>query len=129
MVPYQANEIIKSTEDNSFFDAGHKFVLEGDLAIDSSEQLKTLVDKEITKIVNDPKLKEAFDKVDKAIGANVELRAFKKVIEDNNLLLIELENYEEFKKKVWLSYISELKVRCKSTYQNSIKQKRKISKQ
>ncbi len=105
---YQANEIIKSTEDNSFFDAGHKFVLEGDLAVASSEQLKTLVDKEITEIVNDPKLKESFDKVDKAIGANVELRAFKKVIEDNNLLLIELENYDEFKKKVWLSYISDL---------------------
>jgi hypothetical protein len=111
---YQANEIIKSTEDNSFFDAGHRFVLEGDMAIDSSEELKTLVDKEITSIVNDQKLKEAFDKVDKAIGANVELRAFKKVIEDNNLLLIELENYEEFKKKVWLSYISELKADAKS---------------
>jgi hypothetical protein len=111
---FQANEIIKSTEDNSFFDAGHKFVLEGDLSIDSSEQLKTLVDKEITNIVNDPKLKEAFDKVDKAIGANVELRAFKKVIEDNNLLLIELENYEDFKKKVWLSYISELKADAKA---------------
>lgn len=105
---FQANEIIKSIEDNSFFDAGHKFVLDGEVTIESSEQLKEMVDKEISSIVNEPKLKETFDKVDKAIGANVELRAFKKVIEDNNLLLIELENYEEFKKKVWLFYISEL---------------------
>ncbi len=111
---YQANEIIKATEDNSFFDAGHKFVLEGDSTVASSEELKTLVDKEITKIVNDTKLKESFDKVDKAIGANLELRAFKKVIEDKNLLLIELENYDEFKKKVWLSYISELKSDAKT---------------
>lgn len=84
------------------------------MEIASSEQLKILVDEEITSIVNDTKLKEAFDKVDKAIGANTELRAFKKVIEDNNLLLIELEYYEEFKKKVWLSYISELKADAKS---------------
>jgi len=68
---YQANEIIKATEDNSFFDAGHKFVLEGDSTVASSEELKTLVDKEITKIVNDTKLKESFDKVDKDIGANL----------------------------------------------------------
>lgn len=105
----QANEIIKSIEDNSFFEAGHKFVLDGDINVDSAENLKEIVDKEINTIINDAKLKETFDKVDKSIGANAELRAFKNTIERNNLLLIELQNYDDFKKKVWLGYLFELK--------------------
>ena len=106
---YQAGEIIKSIEDNSFFDAGHKFMLNGELTVNSSDQLKGIVEEEIKSIVNDPKLKEAFDKVDKAIGANIELRAFKKVIENDNLLLLELPEYDKLKKKVWLSFFVELK--------------------
>jgi len=106
---YQASEILKAIEDNSFFDAGHKFILYGNVAIESADKLKELVEKEVSQIINDAKLKDNFDKVDKAIGANVELRLFKKVIEKDNLLLIELDKYEEFKKKVWISYLSEIK--------------------
>ncbi|CAM3433776.1 hypothetical protein [Sphingobacterium prati] len=105
---YQANELLKSIEDNSFFEAGHKFILEDGTVIVDSEQLKTFVEEEIKKIVNDKKLKTAFDKVDKAIGANVDLRAFKRVIEKENLLLVELKNYEVFKRKVWSSFLFQL---------------------
>lgn len=105
----QANELLKSTEDNSFFEAGHQFLIDGKLQIDSSEKLKNLIEQEITKILNDEKLKETFNKVDKAIGANAELRAFKNVIEKDNLILVELDKYEVFKEKVWLSYLVQLK--------------------
>ncbi len=103
---YQANELLKSTEDNSFFDAGHKFTLSDNAEIKSAEELKQLLQNEITSIVNDDKLKKSFDQVDKSIGANVELRSFKSAIEKDNLLLIELEKYEDFRKKIWLNYIS-----------------------
>lgn len=105
----QANEIIKSTEDNAFFQAGHKFVLDGDIDIDSVAKLKTLVEEEIKKIADDKTLKDAFDKVDKAVGANAELRDFKKVVEEKNLLLVELQNYEGFREKAWIGYLYELK--------------------
>jgi hypothetical protein len=105
---FQANELLKSTEDNSFFDAGHKFTLSDNAEVKSAEELQLLVQKEITSIVNDEKLKKSFDQVDKSIGANTELRAFKSAIEKDNLLLVELEKYEEFRKKVWLNYISSL---------------------
>ncbi|MFD0988723.1 hypothetical protein ACFQ1R_01325 [Mariniflexile jejuense] len=105
---YQANELFKSTEDNSFFDAGHKFTLSDNVEIKSAEELKLLLQNEITAIVNDEKLKKSFDQVDKSIGANVELRSFKSAIEKDNLLLIELEKYEDFRKKIWLNYISSL---------------------
>ena len=106
---YQASLIMKSIEDDSFFDAGHKFVLEDGTSIENSDELKKIVLEEIENILNDEKLKQTFDKVDKAIGANVELRSFKRVIDNNNLILVELKNYEEFKKNIWINYFSELK--------------------
>lgn len=106
---YQANEILKSIEDNSFFDAGHKFVLEDGTEIANSEMLKEIVQKEIQGILEDKKLKDAFEKVDKAIGANSELRSFQRIIERDNLLLVSLQDYEGFKKIVWLNYLSEIR--------------------
>ncbi len=105
---YQANELFKSTEDNSFFEAGHKFTLSNNAEIKSAEELKQLLQKEITSILNDEKLKKSFEQVDKSIGANAEMRSFKSAIEKDNLLLIELDKYEEFRQKVWLSYVSSL---------------------
>jgi hypothetical protein len=107
---YQANEIIKSIEDNSFFEAGHKFLLEDGTEIESSDQLKKIVQEEIQNILNDDKLKQAFEKVDKAIGANGELRSFQKVIEADNSILVNLKNYDKFKEEVWINYISEIKL-------------------
>jgi hypothetical protein len=105
---YQANELLKSTEDNSYFEAGHKFTLSDNAEIKSASELKQLLQDEITSIVNDEKLKKSFDQVDKAIGANTELRSFKRAVEKDNLLLLELDNYDDFRKKVWLNYISAL---------------------
>ncbi|MCD4704727.1 hypothetical protein K8R66_01490 [bacterium] len=106
---YQASEILKSINDGSFFEAGHCLELNDNAKIDSVKDFKKIIEDEINNIVNDEKLRKAFDKIDKAISANVELRAFKKVIEKNNLLLVELKEYEVFRKKVWLSYFQELK--------------------
>ncbi|MCT4223139.1 hypothetical protein HZP43_12315 [Elizabethkingia anophelis] len=106
---YQASEIMKSIEDNSYFDAGHKFVLEDGTEITESSQLKEIYNAELERILANEKLKESFNKVDKAIGANIDLRAFKQVIEQNNSLLVNLKDYEGFKKKVWTSFMSEVK--------------------
>ena len=114
---YQASEIIKSIEDNAFFDAGHTFVLEDGTKIKNSTELKALYQEELEKILANETLKKSFDKVDKAIGANVELRAFKKVIEEDNSLLVELKNYNEFKQKVWTGYLSEIKEDAESLSQ------------
>lgn len=105
---YQANEIINSVKDNSFFDAGHLIELNDRTKISSIDEFEKLVDDEIQKILNDVKLKKAFEKIDKAIGTNAELRSFKIALEKDNSLLIELKNYDAFKQKVWLAYFSNL---------------------
>ncbi len=106
---YQASEILKSISDGSFFDAGHYLELNNQAKIKSAEDLKKIIEDEINNIVNNEKLRKVFDKIDKAFNANIEVKKFKKVIDENNLLLIELKEYETFKKKVWLNYFQELK--------------------
>ncbi|MDD2828827.1 MAG: hypothetical protein PHW18_04560 [Sulfuricurvum sp.] len=105
---YQANEIINSVKDNSFFDAGHSIELNDATKISSVNEFEKLVNDEIQKILNDSKLKKAFEKIDQAIGKNTELRNFKIALEKNNALIIELKNYDAFKQKVWLTYFSNL---------------------
>ncbi|MGH1428729.1 MAG: hypothetical protein ACRBEE_12370 [Arenicella sp.] len=106
---YEAGQIDKSTGDNSFFEAGHRFVLGDGFSITSSKGFKEIITTEIEKVLDDEDLKKAFDKFDKAIGSNAELRSFKEAIGSNESLLIELKHYEKFKEKVWISYFSELK--------------------
>lgn len=111
---YQAGEILKSIKDDSYFEAGHLLKLNTKEEITSSENYERLIQNEIQKVLNDEKLRKAFDKIDKAIGANTELRVFKNALEKNNLLLIELKNYENFKKRVWLFYFYQLKTDVKT---------------
>jgi ABC-type cobalamin/Fe3+-siderophores transport system ATPase subunit len=123
---YQANEILKSIEDNSYFEAGHKFVLEDGTEINDSAELKKLFEEEVEKILADEKLKASFEKVDKAIGANVDLRAFKKVIEKDNSLLVNLKDYNGFKQKVWKSFLSEIKSEAEALTELYEKQKKNL---
>lgn len=125
---YQVNLIIKSIEDNSFFEAGHKFVLEDGTEVENSDELKKIVQEEIQSILNDEKLKLAFEKVDKAIGANVELRAFKNVIEKDKLILVNLKDYEKFKKEVWINYFSEIKQDALELTEHYKKHKKELEK-
>lgn len=110
----QANQILKSIEDNTFFNAGHKFVLEDGTEINDSEQLRVIVEEEIEKIVNNAQLKKIFQNIDKSLSANVQLKEFKGVIEKDNLLLAQLSDYDGFKEKVWISFLSELKTDTES---------------
>ena len=125
---YQANELLKSIEDNSFFEAGHSINLSDDSKIKSAEGLKELLEAEIKKIIDDEKLKKIFDTIDKAIGQNVELRAFKKVIESDNSLLVHLKDYELFKKNVWLGYLSQIKNDIKTLLDFYTAKKEELSK-
>lgn len=125
---YQANELLKSIEDNSFFEAGHSINLSDDSKINSAEDLKGLLESEIKKIVSDEKLKKIFDSIDKAIGQNVELRAFKKVIEGDNSLLVHLKDYELFKRNVWLGYLSQMQNDIKTLLDFYTAKKEELSK-
>ncbi len=111
---YQAKELLSSVSDNSFFEAGHSINLSDSTPVTSATDFESLMETEIKKILSDDKLKKIFDGIDKAIGSSVELRAFKKVIESDNSLLVKLQDYDQFKKDVWLGHFSKIEIEIKA---------------
>ena len=102
---YQAKKLIDSVTGDAFFVAKHKIVLSNSDEISSSSMLEDLVNNEMNRILSDEKIKKAFEKIDNAIGANAELRAFKNVLENDKSLIPYLTDYENFKKMVWYGYL------------------------
>lgn len=105
----QANNLLDSVKDNSFFDAGHTISLSTDEIISSRDTFSALIKNEMDKILKDEQLLNTFEKIDNALSKNPALRSFKSVIEKDHNLLVKLKDYEEFRKYIWLSYISKLK--------------------
>lgn len=64
------------------------------MEITSAGQLQEIINAEITKVISDDKLKSTFEKIDKAIGNNSELRAFKAVLEKDNTIIPLLMDYK-----------------------------------
>lgn len=126
---HQAEQIKKAVEDNTFFYAGHKFLLKNSTDINSSKDLISLIQNEIDNIFEDEKLKDIFNKIDKELNANKDLRLFKDVIEKDKSLIPRLNDYDKFEKDVLISYFSKLKEdteNLNSLYQSKKKDLQKI---
>ena len=104
---YQASELSKSVSDNAFFEVNHKIVLgDGETTIDSSESLTTLINDELSTILNDKSVKKAFEKIDKKASANEVVRQLKRIIETHPDLVEKLLDYDNFHREVWRGYFS-----------------------
>ena len=108
---YHVTQLQQYVSDGSFFGVNHKIVLQDDTELSSEKELQDLVENEQQRILNDKDLKKAFDKITKAIDKNVELRGFKSVLNEHPDWIPEIINYEEFRKKVWLGYLSDSEIR------------------
>lgn len=107
---YQASELSKSVADNAFFEVSHRIVLgDGATIIDSSTSLTTLINDELSNILNNSAVKKAFEKIDKKASANDSLRQFKEVIENHPDLVDKLLDYDNFHKDVWRGYFARFK--------------------
>ncbi|HAV57054.1 MAG TPA: hypothetical protein DCX45_06150, partial [Acinetobacter junii] len=95
----QATNLLDSLNDNSFFEAGHKISLQTEEFINSRDELESLIQAEKDQILNDTQLLKSFEKVDKALAKNAELKSFKKLLEMDSSLLVELTDFEGFRKK------------------------------
>lgn len=107
---YQASELSKSVADNAFFEVNHKIVLgDGETTIDSAASLATLINNELSDILNNATVKKAFEKIDKKASANDSLRQFKEIIESHPDLVDKLLDYENFHREVWKGYFARFK--------------------
>lgn len=108
---YHVAQLQQYVSDGSFFGVKHKIVLQDNTQLSSEKELQNLVDEEQKKLLQDEKLKKSFDKITKAIDKNVELRGFKLVLNNHPEWIPEIINYEAFRKKVWLGYLSDNEIK------------------
>ncbi|WP_367708344.1 hypothetical protein E5P84_07430 [Helicobacter pylori] len=108
-----ANDLKKALENDRFFKADHSLMIAGE-EIKDYNKLSEIFEEEKNKILNNEDLKNSFANIEKFINANKELRAFKDTISGDNTLLIELLNYDSFRKKVLFSYLKQVIQNVKS---------------
>lgn len=101
-----ANTITKSLSDNHFFDASHKLTLKNGTVVNDAAELDEIIRKEKERIFKDNTLLEKFEKIDTAITKNVDLKTFKRTLEENPEVLVSINNYEIYKKQLWINYFS-----------------------
>ncbi|MCY4217104.1 MAG: hypothetical protein OXC92_09000 [Flavobacteriaceae bacterium] len=105
---YQVNEIAKQLENHHFFRAGHKIIFNlkdaENKVFETENELKDFINKEISAIFGDKKLKLIFEKIDKLLK-NKELREFRDILRDNQDLLLKIKHRETLKRNLLVSYI------------------------
>ena len=105
---------------NGFFDASHAVTLsdgKDKSEITSKDELKKVIETELQEILKDEKLRKAFDKIDKKLSGNQQVKDFREYITEHQELISELANVNHFKQKIWIDYF---KV-CLTEYNNLVK--------
>lgn len=125
---YQIVQLMKSVEDNRFFKASHMIVLKGGKQITNKDILSDVYENEINRILGNEKLRKAFNKIDKKLQGNAELRTFKETIQQSPFLIPLLLDYEKFRREVLLGYLYNNIIEFKDFIQQYNKEKIEILK-
>jgi hypothetical protein len=107
-----ASDVVKQLKSNKYFEADHKVVLNNDgnlIEVDNSKEFDKILNDEITRIFNDKELQKRFNEIDKILTKNTELKAFREFLENEPSILAELKNLPEYRKKIWISYLKQIK--------------------
>ncbi|MDU7150108.1 MAG: hypothetical protein E6300_16655 [Clostridium sp.] len=103
-----AEDIGKNLQDNGYFKANYNLLINNkgeEIKISDKKGLEELVKKAKNQILEDDDLAEKFDKIDQKIKKNKENKKLRDILEEYPELIVELTNYDELKKKFWVSYI------------------------
>lgn len=100
-----ANTISKQLDDNGFFNAKYKLIMSDDNIVNSRKELDDLISTAKNEILADEALSSKFDKIDKLIIKNQALTGLRGILEQNQELIKELYDYNNFKQKIWKSYL------------------------
>ncbi len=100
-----ANILLKSVDDNRFFLARHKFVLNGDQEINTKDDMAGVIQAEMDRILTDNEIKRLFTTLDDKLQKNEKLKGFKEVIQTYPQLIPELLDYDGFQKKILRGYL------------------------
>ncbi|WZL80726.1 hypothetical protein QBE53_13060 [Vallitaleaceae bacterium 9-2] len=99
-----AENVLKSLSKDGFFKADHRVVLSGNEVSIGEDEFKAVIQEEKRRII-DNELSAEFNEIDKLLSKNQALRFLRETIRDNKDIIPELMDFEEFKRKLWLSYL------------------------
>ncbi|MER8758085.1 phage infection protein [Mesorhizobium sp. M0976] len=106
-----ASVVAKNLKQNGWFDSGHSVTMKSSreaksIELQTEAELEKLIQSEKDAILQDKDLNASFEKLDKELQKNVELREFREFLIDNKTLIPELENVNAFKQKIWIAYLT-----------------------
>lgn len=110
-----AADVTKSLKQNGFFKAEHSVYLciDGEKKeIVSEKELEEAIQTEKDQILTDDGLKKSFEKIDKQLVKNANLKQFRTCLENHQVVIAELDNPEKLRQRLWISYL----VRAKDNY-------------
>lgn len=128
-----ASTVAKNLMDNGFFEAEHFVSLsskgEAPKEIRTKKDLEQVIEEEKKAILSNPDLIKAFEYIDKALDKNADLRKFRDYLSKNEKIIVELENPNILRQKLWTSYLKIQKEQYKNLleqYQSSKEELNKI---
>lgn len=104
-----ASEIAKKLKDNGWFKANHSVNINingEEKKIATEDELEVAIKEEKEAILNDVKLNNAFDKLDKNLAKNQATKDFREYLEQHKEILPELKEPDAFKEKLWIAYLA-----------------------
>lgn len=104
-----ASTISNSLETSGYFQASHSLNISRDkesVKVSSKDEFEKIIEEERSRILLDEELEKNFQKLDKGLDANAQLRKFREYLLDHKEILPELSNFQDLKKKVWRGYFS-----------------------
>ena len=101
----QASDVATQLDKNGFFKAEHSVALNGeDDLVETKSDLEKIITEEKNSILQDKKLKDEFEKLDKILKKNADIKNFRDYLSNNPQIVSELSNPSSFKAKLWKSY-------------------------
>lgn len=103
----------KNLNDNGFFKVKNKILIK-DKEIKSKKELDDLVKEEKEKIFSNAELLSRFEKIDAKLTQNAAMKELRSILENNPEIISHLDDINNFKKELWLSYFKEKETSLKS---------------
>lgn len=129
-----ANSISEALDKNGYFKAGFKLEIDQEgriLHITDKKQLDDLIITNKKIVLNNPDLIKRFDKIDSNLNKNKELKLFKDILEKDPEIILDLNDIQLLKRKIWTSYIKNndvIKKQCLELIRDYNNSKEKIKK-
>lgn len=104
-----ASDVAKSLKANGFFKADHSVYVNNKNVrqeIKTEQDLERVIQEEKDEILGDPELKSQFERIDKLLTKNVDMKDFRVYLANNEKLIPELANPNRLRQRLWVAYLS-----------------------